>query len=697
MAITSLLNLGGNTVYTPPKDVKSTDTNIPVRNPNAVAPQEHYSGQKSGIYYLPGLMNISTAGNEVISRFMEQVELQKVGRTSDFARWDSQNDMLTTVDSMFATEDALGAQDSISRFFNNWNSLGQNPQDEAARQDVLSSSEAMMQMLRGQRETLTATSRALAEAVHESLAELNEKLQALVDINARLAAPENAGGRADLIRERNAIVQAISEKLDIETNVNAHEQMQLSTRSGFVLVDATSAYTLQLSEPSVASRLTPASTFDGNVTFSGSSSREVTLEITQGGAVGTGEVRFRASLDGKRSWLSDAEGNDIQFAIASNGTAPSVQSLNVTFNSNAGMLASGDTFAIVPKQHVTGFTPHGRINLTPQTFFDGSDNELRITGGQIAGLMQLRDTKIGAYAEKLDKLASVLITEVNKLHAQGASTVPQSEVTATNAVVNPDAPLAGNSSGLATGKAISAGKMTLIASNIETGKPAPTTAYGIIDFSSVAPYVRDFDPAVHSLNNVRDAINSSLGQFGSATIENSMLKITAAENHTFSFGEDSSGLFAALGMNTFFAGTTASDMDVHERVRANVHAINAGVINNAGSVARENGDTAKSIAALKERSFSFSTPGEATKTVSARDYYSALSAQAKDDATTALYKTQFNEALLLDLSRQNATMHGSSLDADISEMTRFQHSYKAAAKLITSAEDMMQVIAGMPN
>lgn len=696
MAITSLLNLGGNTVYTPPKDIKPTDSNIPVRSTGNIVPADQ-SGQSTGIYYLPGLMNISTTGNEVVSRFVEQVEQQKVARTSDFARWDSQHEMLLNIDSMFATEEVLGSQDTISRFFDNWKTLSMKPQDEESRQSVLDGADSLVQMLRGQREMLDSTSQALAEGVQESLVELNDKLQALVDVNARLASPESVGARSDLIQERNAIVHAISEKLDIETSINTREQMQVSTRSGFTLVDATSAYTLQLSEPSITSRLTPASSFDGTVSFEGRSSREVVLEITQGGAVGTGDVRFRASLDGKRSWLSDAEGNDLQFAVASNGTAPSVQKLAVTFNANSGLLAAGDTFAIIPKQHVTGFTPQGRVNLTPQTFFDGSDNELRITGGQIAGLMQLRDNKLGNYAEKLDDLASTIITAVNAVHAQGASTAVHSEISATNSVVNADVPLAGNSSGLATATSVSAGKMTLFATNAETGKPAPTTAYGIIDFSGVAPYVRDFDPTVHSLNNVRDAINSSLGQFGSATVENNTLHITAAENHTLSFGEDSSHLFAALGMNTFFAGTSAKNMEVHERVREDAAAINAGVVNNAGSVAVESNDTARSIGALKEASFSFSTPGEATKTVSAREYYSTLSAQAKDDATKALYKTQFNEALLLDLSRQNATIHGSNLDADISEMTRFQHSYKAAAKLITSAEDMMQVIAGMPN
>ena len=696
MAITSLLNLGGNTVYTPPKEVRPTDINPAVRS-TGTAPSSDRVSQESGIYYLPGLMNVTAASNEVMNRFTQQVQKQEALHASNFSRWDSQRDMLLNVQSMFGTEEGTGQQDTISRFFDGWNSLAQNPESEAARQELLEGTDAMLQMLRGQREALANASQKLTESVQESLVALNEKLQALTEVNKKLAAPDAGTERSQLIKQRNDLVRAIAEKVDIETSVQGYDQIQLSTRSGLILVEGSKASLLQLSEPSVTAHLAPASTFDGAVEFSGTSSREITLEVVQGGAVGTGDVTVRASLDGKRSWLTDSSGNELRFSVAENGSTTSIQGVEIQFHSNAGMLAAGDSFTIIPKQHLTGFTPNGRVNLTPQTFFDGSDNELRLTGGAIAGQLQLRDNKLGSYAEKLDGLAATIIREVNALHAQGASPVVMQEAAASNAVENPNLPLADNRAGLPFRESVSAGKMTLFVTSTETGKTAPTTAFGAVDFSGVAPYTRDFDPAVHSLVDVRDALNNSLGQFGNATIEDNLLHITGAENQALAFGEDTTGLFSALGVNAFFTGTTASNIAVNEKVSNNPATINTGVVNNAGAVSSQSTETAKAIANLKDAQFNFTVPGEVTKNASAREYYSALSTQAKDDTAAALYQAQFNETLLLDLSRQNATMSGNNFDAEISEMTKFQHSYKAAAKLITSAEDMMQAISGMPN
>ncbi|MCG8530168.1 MAG: hypothetical protein MI749_05840 [Desulfovibrionales bacterium] len=696
MAIPSLLTVGGNSVYAPLQDVKSSDGAVSARSAGVPASVDH-TGQAVGVYYLPGLMNIGSGSDEVLSKFSEQVLDQRIASTSNFARWDSQHDMLASVQQMLGAETGTEATDTLSRFFADWAGLAASPDSQEAAEQLVASSNDVVTMLRGQRTMLEESSTAVAGTVYEALDTLNDKLQALVQVNEKIAQPENVQYRSDLVAERNEIIQAISEKLDIETRLNGLGQLQVATKSGFTLVEGTTAYTLQLSEPSATQQLIPGSMFDGTVTFEGTSSREMVFEVAHGGAVGTGEVGLRVSLDGRRSWLSNEDGTQMMFPVAEDGTVATVQGVSMTINANAGLLATGDSFVVVPKQHITGFTPSGRVNLTPQTFFDGSSNELRITGGSLAGLMEMRDDKLANYAEKLDTLASTLISQVNQIHAQGASTVSQDTMVATNAVRDASVPLVQKSAGLAFGEEVSSGKMTVFAVNTETGKSAPTTAYGILEFADVAPYVRDFDPTVHSLESVKDAVNASLGQFGTATIEDGVLNITAAENHILLFGEDSSGLFAALGMNGFFTGTSAQDISIAERIQENSAAVNAGAVNSAGVLSAQSADTARSVAALQNASFKFSIPGEITTNQSVSEFYSALYTQAENDVATITYKSQMNEALLLDLSRYNDTMTDNNLDAGISEMTRSQHSYKAAAKLIISAEEMMQVISGMPN
>lgn len=79
-----------------------------------------------------------------------------------------------------------------------------------------------------------------------------------------------------------------------------------------------------------------------------------------------------------------------------------------------------------------------------------------------------------------------------------------------------------------------------------------------------------------------DAINAS-GADVTASIVNDRLQI-AADNagETFAFGSDSTGLLAALGINTFFDGTDARGFSLNQEVFNNLSLINAGHVNGAG-------------------------------------------------------------------------------------------------------------------
>jgi len=67
------------------------------------------------------------------------------------------------------------------------------------------------------------------------------------------------------------VLHAISEKLDVKTETGSRGDIQVTTASGFTLVDENNAYTLELSQPSVTAELTGESTFDGELAFSGRS------------------------------------------------------------------------------------------------------------------------------------------------------------------------------------------------------------------------------------------------------------------------------------------------------------------------------------------------------------------------------------------------------------------------------------------
>ena len=75
-----------------------------------------------------------------------------------------------------------------------------------------------------------------------------------------------------------------------------------------------------------------------------------------------------------------------------------------------------------------------------------------------------------------------------------------------------------------------------------------------------------------TLNGLRDAIGAASGLQASISVDNQL--IVSIDNGvipsgSFAFSDDESSVLAALGINTFFKGSAAKDMDMNPVVKAN--------------------------------------------------------------------------------------------------------------------------------
>ena len=70
-------------------------------------------------------------------------------------------------------------------------------------------------------------------------------------------------------------------------------------------------------------------------------------------------------------------------------------------------------------------------------------------------------------------------------------------------------------------------------------------------------------------------------------------------------------------------------------------------------------------------------------------------AEVGGDTERADFNYIYQKALSDDLDRRQQEVSGVNLDEEMSDMIKFQHSYTAAAKLITTADQMMQTLLGL--
>lgn len=702
--LSSLLNLGNGALSASQSAIQVTGNNIANVNTPGYSRRAVRFAENISIDSRPGQIGTGANAAEIYRYFDKFVEEQFNDRNSIYHRWDAQQEVLQSVQSLFNEANTDGLNAMMSQFFNDWQELSNRPDDDAVREALLAHTGNLIMLFNDTEQSLARMQSRMDDFIKQDVDEANDLIKQISDLNKEIQIHhvEGSNNANSLMDRRASLIRSLAEKMDIDVIDNGSGDLTVNTKAGHTLVDGAEAFEIAFTGPAVYRSLSPNSDFDGTVGFDGQSEYEYTLEVVDGGTItsgaGAGAAMFRVSLDGGRTWLKDDDGSDKLFAARPESEKVRVNDIDIYFNAGTQDLTKGDTFTVVPKSHLKWISPTTEdLNITPQGYFDGTDNMRRMTGGSIAGYFSLRDSNIGQYREKLNALSESLIWEVNRIHSQGGNDQQLTNLYGTYGVSNPSVPLGSDSSGLHYSEWLKSGNMTVYAYDSSTGELASNGSFGPLDFDPSTPGIQNFDPSQHDLQDVMQAYNDSFGTFLTASIQDNKLVLNAKSGYSFQLGADSTGLNAALGLNTFFKGDSASTMAIRDDVRQNSSLINAGSVNGGAESNDGDNQTALSIAQLKDKNVTIRTPFETSNNQTLQEYYNSLVGAVGADTANAKFNAMFSETLAKDLNERQNEVAGVNLDEEMSNLIKFQHSYKAAAKLITTADQMMQTVLALKN
>lgn len=689
----NLLEIGKKSLFANQAAIQVVGNNISNAN------TEGYSRQavrlEDGIYidYTPGQLGTGVNAKEVIRYFDEFIEAQYLAKSSEEARWSTLYENLQSAEAVFNESNSDGVNSALSEFWASWQELSADPDNESIRTALLGKASNLQQAIGAVSGDLAQLQGGVDDLIATEVDEINTLLTDIAEVNAQITITEDTGrNNANSLRDqRSQLVRELAEKVDITYIDNGLGNVTITTTSGYTLVDGTEAFRLAFEGPQTIADQLAASTYDGEVTFSGSSSSEYTVEIVSGGTVGGGAT-FRVSQDGGKTWLKDENGNTTFTASEDGILLPDGKGTLAFSAGTGGSLVTGDRFTVLPNKSLFWYqTSSSKVNVTPQVLVNGEDNSRRLTGGSLTGLFQFRDGSVGNYQEKLDAFSASLAWEVNRLHSQGAGTESFDEVVGAYRVGNSGFALGSADAGLAFGDKLAAGNVMMYVYNETTGVLEESSA---LDFDAATDGIQNFDPATHSLDDVAQAINDTFDGV-SASVVDKRLQIKAASGRTFAFGTDSSGLLAALGVNTFFEGSDSESLAVNAAVSSNISFINAGHVNGAGEMNEGDNTTAAAIAALQGKAVKVTTAAGGSTSQALGEYYSALVSKVGADTSSAKFNAEYQAALASDLKARQDSVSGVNLDEEMTSLIKFQHAYTAAAKLITTADAMMEVLLGL--
>jgi flagellar hook-associated protein 1 FlgK len=296
-----------------------------------------------------------------------------------------------------------------------------------------------------------------------------------------------------------------------------------------------------------------------------------------------------------------------------------------------------------------------------------------LNGGELSALIKVRDTLIPQYQSDLDDIAKELVAQVNSQHSQGVGLDLFSTTTSSNFVADPDAALINNPS-LAFGDRITVGTFVVHVEDSSTGVSTPATI-------TIA--------AGTTMNGLATALDAIAGI--SATVVTSgtenRLQITADDaDHTFGFSQDDSNVLMALGLNTFFKGDSAWSIGVNDTLINNSNFIAAGQIDPLTG-AHPPGDNRNALV-LSDLGDQPVGPGGLTFSDAYQQFVTSIGLEAEDAGN----KQTYYQGLVDQFTQMRDSVSGVSLDEELTNLIKFQRAYQAAAKMVTTADELLQTL-----
>lgn len=133
---------------------------------------------------------------------------------------------------------------------------------------------------------------------------------------------------------------------------------------------------------------------------------------------------------------------------------------------------------------------------------------------------------------------------------------------------------------------------------------------------------------------------------------------------------DTTDVLVALGMNSFFWGSSAGDLEVSKEVESNLDLF-------AGDLESKGGDNLARLMSLREKKV------DAFDSASIEDYYRTIVGDVGFTTASAQSQLLAENQLLEELQKQRDSVSGVNLDEEGVDMTRYQQAYEAAARFIS--------------
>lgn len=302
----------------------------------------------------------------------------------------------------------------------------------------------------------------------------------------------------------------------------------------------------------------------------------------------------------------------------------------------------------------------------------GFESPLQTDTGRLAGLVNSRDHILGDFLRQLDNFAKSFAFEFNKVFSSGQGLTGYESIEAEHFVSADQWDDALDQVGLPFTPENGSFQVKLL--NRQTG---------VTETHDIFVQLNGTNDDT-SLEDLRAALDDIDGLSASISLEG-QLQISADQpNIEFAFADDTSGVLAALGVGTFFTGSSATDLGVNKLVSDDPSKFAA-----SRSGIGKDTDNALDLASFSERALdSFSG-------TSVSSFYKDLVGGVAQTAAVTKGITEGFRVFKDTLEGQKLGVSGVNLDEEAVRMITYQRQFQASSRMIATLDELLEIMVNL--
>ena len=184
------------------------------------------------------------------------------------------------------------------------------------------------------------------------------------------------------------------------------------------------------------------------------------------------------------------------------------------------------------------------------------------------------------------------------------------------------------------------------------------------------------------------------------------LKKKNQDDYGFAFSNnesDNSGLTAAFGINTFYSGSNSNNMEINKILNEPGMLAAAVVNNDTGEISKGDNTNCINISDIRNKQIDMQiwTYTRGSEQISSfinetmDDYYRTMLGSMGLKLRSVENSEQFYTTMVNQIKQQRDSISAVSLDEEMINLTKFQHAFQAASKLVTVSDEMLSTLISM--